>query len=192
MKDSVEIITLKKDQITDFAKERNTLLSKAKKDWILFVDSDEIVTPELSHEIENLDLNQDGYFIRRKNYFLGSYIGEDRIIRLARKNSGKWKRRVHETWQVKGRVGELKNSLIHNTANNLSEYLKKINYYSTLHARTNEDEGKKSSIFKIIFYPKIKFVLTLIKSKNVVFSLMQSFHSFLSWSNLYLWQRKYR
>lgn len=185
----VEIITLYKKGITDFAKERNKLLKNAKSEWVFFIDSDERVSEALASEIKNLKLkiiNYDGLYVRRRNYFCGQYVGEDKIIRLGKKNAGKWVRRVHETWEIKGRVGELKNPIIHNTGDNLSDYIKKINFYSTLHAEANRQEGKKSSLFKIIFYPKMKFLQTFLKSRHFVFSLMQAFHSYLAWSKLWL------
>lgn len=169
----MEIITLKKKGISDFAKERNRLLSKSKSKWVFFLDSDERLS---------------GYKIERKNYFLGKYIGTDKLIRLVKKGWGKWVRRVHETYHPRGgtRVGELKNPyIIHNTAKNLHDYIAKINFYSTLHAQANRKEGKKSILFKIVFYPTLKFFVELVKSKHLVFSIMQSLHSFLSWSKLY-------
>jgi hypothetical protein len=104
---------------------------------------------------------------------------------LGRRNSGKWKRSVHETWNIKGSLGQLRNPLIHNTADGLKDYIEKMNLYSTLHAEANKKEGKRSDLFKIIFYPLGKFILTYQSSGNIVFSIMQSLHSFLSWSKLY-------
>jgi hypothetical protein len=176
-----EVFTLKKDHITDFAAERNDLLQKAKKDWVLFIDSDEKISDTNLH-ISN---KYSGYKIRRDNYFLKKFIGSDWIIRLGKKGAGKWVRRVHETWEINGKVGMLKEHLVHNTADSLSDYITKINYYSDLHALANKEEGKGSSLFKIFAYPIWKFIQTLFKSRNVVFSIMQSFHSFLSWSKLY-------
>lgn len=183
-----EIITLKKNNITDFAEARNKLLIKAKSNWVLFLDSDEILSPELEDEIKNLNPGIcDGFYIKRKNYFLGQYVGSDKIIRLVKKGFGKWKRQVHETYHLAGgtETGYLKNCLIHNTAVNLYDYISKINNYSTLHALANKKEGKKATIQKIIFYPLFKFIQTYAKSRHVVFSIIQSFHSFLSWSKLY-------
>ena len=180
MNSNFEVITLNKKGITDFAKERNLLLSKAKRAWVLFLDSDE----ELSGRILISD-GFNGYRLRRDNYFLGKFVGSDLIVRLARKDSGKWVRRVHEVWKVKGKIGTQKAYIIHNTADNLTAYIEKINFYSDLHARANMEEGKSSNLFKIIFFPRLKFILTLFKSKNVIFSIMQSFHSFLSWTKLY-------
>ncbi len=187
----VEVITLSKKNIQNFAKERNILLSKAKSDWVFFVDSDEQVGKKLWQEINKLDFKDyDGFYILRKNYFCGDFVGQDKILRLGKKNAGKWVRRVHETWQIKGKVGELKNPLIHNTAENLSDYIRKINFYSTLHAEANREEGKTSSLLKIIIYPKMKFLVTFFKSRHFVFSLMQAFHSYLAWSKLWILQKE--
>lgn len=165
--ENIEVITLKKNQpagrqgnIKNFADERNKLLLNAKRDWVLFLDSDE-------------KLN---FKIQRKTYFLRKFIGNDYPIRLVKKGSGKWVRRVHEYWEP---------YIIHNTANNLKDYIKKINFYSDLHARSNRDEKKSSSILKIIFFPLFKFFYELVKTRQIVFSIMQAFHSFLSWSKLY-------
>lgn len=179
-----EILTLHKNDIRDFATERNHLLKNVMCEWVFFVDTDETVTEELRREIElKIEKNGfSGYKIKRRNFFLGKYVGSDKIIRLGRKNAGKWVRGVHEVWDIKGRVGLLRNPLIHNTAHNLHDYIGKINFYSSLHAKANLEEGKRPNLFKIIFYPPGKFIVTLVKSKNMVFSIMQSLHSFLAWS----------
>jgi len=185
-----EIITLNKPGITDFAKERNDLLKKTKSEWVLFLDTDEKATKELDGEIKNLNPRKyNGFYIKRKIVFLGKNIGEDKVLRLAKKNSGKWVRKVHETWQVKEKIGILKNYIIHNTADNLHDYIEKMSSYSGIHAKENLKEGKTSSLFKIIFYPKFKFIENLLAGRGFVFSILQSFHSFLAWSNLWLLQR---
>lgn len=185
----ISLITIKNKKIEDFAEERNEALSAVERGkWILFLDSDEVMSAKLKNEIKNLNPGiYGGFYIKRKNYFLGQYVGSDKIIRLVKKGFGKWKRQVHETYHLAGgaKAGYLKNCLIHNTADNLHDYICKINNYSTLHALANKKEGKKVSLFKIVFYPVLKFIQTYIKSGHIVFSLMQAFHSFLSWSNLY-------
>lgn len=196
-KNKLKIIRLNKPGITDFAMERNKLLFRSKCDWVFFVDKDETISKELEAEITNKLQNEStefpikysGYYIFRKNYFLGMYIGTDKIIRLGRKNSGIWKREVHEVWDIKGNIGHLKNPLIHNTAKSLSEYIAKINLYSILHAKANYNEGKKSSLLKIIIYPPFKFLQSIKMGRGVVFSILQSLHSFLAWSELWLMQK---
>jgi hypothetical protein len=179
----LSILKLNKPNITDFAKERNELLKKAKTDWVLFLDNDE----KLSKPIKNISENYDGYVLKRKNYFLGQYIGSDKIVRLGKSKLKTWKRSVHETWDIKN-IGHINNYIIHNTADNLTDYLNKINNYSTLHAKANLKEGKKSSLIRIVIYSVGNFVVHLVKSKNIVYSIMKSLHSYLAWSKLYFLQ----
>lgn len=186
-KNNIEVITLNKPGITDFAKERNNLLQKSKAEWVFFVDSDETVSKDLEKEIDDLLNskfigNYNGFYVYRKNYFLGQYSGTDKILRLGRKGTGSWRRRVHETWEIKGNIGQLTNPLLHNTAKNLHEFISKIDYYSTLHAEENLKNGKRSNIIKIIFFPVFKFIQSIILGRGFVMSMLQSFHSFLSWS----------
>jgi len=177
----VSIITLKKEKIVDFAKERNLLLEKSDADWILFLDTDEVLSDKLKEEIKNLNPNDEvnGYYIPRRGFV------EEKLLRLGRKGAGRWERFVHEVWRVRGKVGYLKNPIIHNEDINILGMVKKANFYSTLHAKANKKENKKATLFKIIFFPIFKFIQTFVKSRHFVFSLMQSFHSFLSWSKLY-------
>jgi hypothetical protein len=119
---------------------------------------------------------------------LGKIIGHDRVLRIAKKNSGKWVRRVHEVWQVKGPTKQLKNYIIHTTAETLHDYIEKINFQSDLHALENNKEGKKATLGKIIFYPILKLIYNLLLCRGFVFSLMQALHSFLSWTKLYFLQ----
>lgn len=195
------VITLKKKNITDFAGERNSLLKKAKTDWVFFLDADETMSKSLNDEIEKeiSEDKYDGFFVNRKNYFLGKYIGTDNILRLGRKNAGKWKRKVHEVWEinparirsgVKGKTGQLKNPIVHNSAKNLHGFIEKVNYYSTLHAEENLKSGKRSALFKIVFYPPAKFFQSLIMGRGFVFSMLQSFHSFLAWTKEWQIQKK--
>lgn len=186
-----DLLILKQKSITDFAKARNDLLKSAKGPWVLFLDTDEEFPPELKKEIENLDPKDiNGYFIKRKIFFLGKYVGIDKVLRLGKKDAGIWKRSVHETWDIKGNSKTLKNYIIHNTGNDLHSYIDKINFYSTLHAKENLKEGKKSNIFKIIIYPKAKFIQNILLGRGVLFSMLQSLHSFLGWSKLWEIQKK--
>lgn len=189
---NLSVIVLREKNITDFSKARNEALKKARREWVLFVDDDETVTDPLAREIKDIidDPIYDGYYIKRKNYMFGKYVGQDKVLRLGRKGAGQWERIVHETWKIKGNVGTLRNYLIHNTAKNLQEAIAKINYYSGLHAKANLKEGKKSSLFKIVFFPVFKLMQNLFTGKGFVFAMLHSFHSFLSWSKLWIKQKK--
>jgi len=185
----IATIIIKREHIDDFAKERNRALSAVEwGKWVFFLDADEILSTELKKEIEDLSPDPEicGYYLTRKG------IVEEKLLRLAKNGCGFWYRRVHETWQVRGKTGFLKSSIIHEEDQNLFEMLKKINFYSTLHAEANRQEGKKATLLKIIFFPKFKFLQTFLVKKayksgmrGFVFSLFQGFQSFLSWTKLY-------
>lgn len=190
-KNSFEILTLKKPNITDFAKERNGLLENSKAEWVFFLDTDEKMSVSLKKEIEETikSTSYSGFYVYRKNYFCGQYVGKDKIVRLGRRDAGRWAREVHETWQIKENVGDLRNPLLHNTATSVAQMIRKLDGYSSLHAKANQKEGRRSSPAKIIFYPKLKFAQSLLMGRGVVFSILQAFHSYLAWSKLWLSQR---
>lgn len=190
----------------DFARQRNFGLKKAKGKWVFFVDADERVSKELKNETVQI-VNDPlfpyaGCFVKRKDIILGKELkygetGNIRLLRLAKRKKGKWIRRVHETWQIEGKKYVLRHPLIHRPHTTLKEFLKDINYYSTLHAKANLEEGKKSNILKIIFMPVLKFKLNfflrrgfLDKTFGFVHAMLMSFHSFLSWSKLWVLQQK--
>lgn len=192
LKSKLQYITLRDKNISDFAEARNGALRNVKTEWVFFVDSDELVSAQLKDEVETAIANKNinGYFVYRKNYFLDKYIGTDKVLRLAKKNSGKWTRKVHETWEIKGKIGILNSPLIHKTTKNLSEYIDKINFYSKLHSQANMSEGKNSSVYKIFLFPLIQFIRSIFLGRGIVFSIMQSLHSFLSWSEIWLTKNK--
>lgn len=184
----ISIVTLRGKDIQDFAKARNEALDKVVGEWVLFLDSDEIISPALKKEIGDLnpDPRVNGYYIKRVG------IVEEEVLRLARKDKGRWYRQVHEAWRVKGRIGRLRNVIIHKDEDGVFEMVRKANFYSTLHAKANKLEGKRSNLFKIVFFPVFKFIQTLFIKKaykkgirGFVFSIFQSFQSFLSWTKLY-------
>lgn len=190
----------------NFSSQRNFGLEMAKGDWVLFIDTDEVVSPNLRNEIIQVtsdSLNRiNGYFIERKDVLWGKQLnygewGKTRLLRLARNKKGKWKRRVHEYWDIKGPVSRLHYPLVHYSHENLREFINHINYFSTLHAKANMEEKKQSTIFKIIFWPFFKFIKNWIillgfldGSRGFIVALIMSIHSFLSWSKLWLNQNK--
>lgn len=199
------IITLKALGITDFSTARNTELAKAQTDWVLFLDSDETLSPELEKEIKSaIQVNRfDAFYIRRLDTFLGRELshgdpGHTKLVRLARKDYGKWVRPVHEVWQGSGEVGELKNPILHHPHQTIASFLDKINRYSTLESEYRFKESIKSSLFKIAVYPIAKFVWNyffllgfLDGAPGTIMAIMMSFHSYLTWTKLYLlWHKK--
>jgi glycosyltransferase involved in cell wall biosynthesis len=187
----------------DFTAQRNFALDKAKNRWVLFLDSDEEIDKDLTHEIKEAVTSEkyNGFYIKRKVNFLGhlmsgTEMGNDKVVRLAKKNAGKWVRKVHEYWDVNGPVGELNTPMIHNTAKNLKDFISKISFYFGIHAKENEMFGKRSTILKVMVYTPLKFLnnyFILKGCKDAVFgfvvSILMSFHTFLSWSESWLKNR---
>ena len=190
----------------DFASQRNFGLAKATSKWALFLDADERIAVALRDEIiqmvSNPLITYEGFFLKRKDVVWGKEInqgevGRVKLLRLAKKSSGKWRRRVHEIWQIKGKTKALVNPILHYPHSNLREFIKDINYFSTLHSSANRQERKNASLAKIVIWPLGKFVYNWIfklgfrdKTAGFVTAGVMSFHSFLAWSKLWFLQRK--
>lgn len=186
----------------DFAGQRNFGLEKAKGEWVLFVDADERVTSQLAKEIRGIGNFGEvgGFSIKRRDFLFGKWLkhgetGEIKLLRLARKNAGKWQRPVHETWEINGKVGELTSPLLHYPHPTIKEFLQNINFYSDLNARIFYQQRITNSWWLIIIYPLGKFVQNYLirlgfldETAGLVFALMMSFHSFLTRAKLWqLW-----
>ena len=177
-------------------------------EWVLFVDADEIVTSNLKNEIIqiiNSPFNQSlGLYLKRQDHLWGKKMhygenGSKFLLRLAKKDSGIWKRDVHEVWKIDGKTSKLKSALFHYPHNNLNDMVKNINYFSSIHAQSNMKEGKRSSLAKILIWPAGKLFMILIVRRGCldgvrgfVMAFMMSLHSFLAWSKLWLLRKKKR
>lgn len=201
------IVVYKRHLNNNFAAQRNFGLEKAHGEWVLFIDADEIVTPALSDEITLVTRKSDnlitGYLFKRSDLMWGRELrygesGNIKLLRLAKKTSGKWQRAVHEEWRVeKGEIGELKNPLIHYPHQTISEFIADIDRYSTLHAQELAKEGKSANILKIMMWPKLKFIQNWVLrfgfldgTAGFVVAFLMSFHSYLAWSKLWLTERR--
>lgn len=180
----------------NFAAQRNFGLTKARNDWVFFLDSDETINKKI-----NIQPGFDGLYIKRLDNWMGKKIGfgetNSLFLRLAKKKSGRWVRKVHEIWDVSGNVGVLKNIINHYPHPTVAEFINEISVYSVIHSRENKKSGKNSGIGKILFFPFLKFVNNfVIKSgfrdgtHGFVIAMLMSFHSFLAWSNLWLTSKK--
>lgn len=194
-----------RDKKGSFASQRNFALSKATGRWVLFIDADERLSDDLISEIKAISKDKEnnvmGYYVERMDCMWGKVLkhgetGNTRLLRFARRKAGKWKREVHETWNVVGRVKELKNPLIHFPHPTLFSFIISINEFSDLHAKANRKEGKRASLTKIIFWPPMKFMKNYIINLGIldgtegfVVAMMMSLHSFLSWSKLWMMQK---
>jgi glycosyltransferase involved in cell wall biosynthesis len=196
---------LKRPLNGDFATQHNFGLSKAKGEWVLFVDADERVTSVLKKEIlQSIKVDEfKGFYLKRTDFFGGRQLkhGETaqvKLLRLGKRKAGRWHRKVHETWQIKGKIGVLDNPLLHYPHSTIADFLKGVNYYSTLHAQQFHSEKVKSGLFRIIFNPLGKFIHNYLLrlgfldgTPGLIVAMMMSFHSFLARAKLYLlWKKR--
>lgn len=126
----------------NFSETRNYAISQAKSDWILIIDADEVVTKELAAEMQMAIVGTpcSAFMLNRINYMYGkliSYTQPDHTIRLFRKNKAVYKNPLHEVLDVDGKVEMLKNSFLHFSLSNISEHVKKMNFYTDISSKTN-------------------------------------------------------
>lgn len=126
----------------NYANQKNYATAKTEGEWILSIDADEELSPELQQEIKNVLADSSrfsAYSMPRKNIILGKFIRYarwqpelDRHIWLWRRELGNWRGDVHEEVQVRGSVGKLKHAKVHYQYATVTEFMNMMNSYSSL------------------------------------------------------------
>lgn len=184
-----------------YSNQKNYAINVTTNPWILILDADERVSERLTKEIKEIldkDLGVDGYYIPRKSYFLGRWIRyggwyPDYSIRLFRKDKGRFEQReVHESVRINGKTAKLKNHLEHYTYRNLSEYIQRMDRYSTLAAMEMIGEGRRSGPRNILFRPILTFFRMYILKQGfregiygLLISVLYSYYTFLKYAKLW-------
>ncbi len=167
-----------------YSAQKNTAIEKATLEWIFSIDADERVSVGLRDEIREVINNPnalDGYLMPRRAYFAGRWIRHggwypDYQLRLFRKGKGKFvERGVHERAEVKGNIGRLKGHIEHYTYKDISEFISRMDRYSTLAAMEYKSQGKRGSLLRIIFAPAATFIRMYI----LKLGFMDGYHGFL-------------
>lgn len=150
-----------------YAAQKNFAISQAKSDWILSLDSDEIITPELATEIKTLladgaEVSADGFRIARLMHVGNRAIAHggfypDRQMRLFRRGKGRFNDRlVHESVVLDGTPGELQNHLLHMSYRDLDHFSTAHENYARLAAKEALRSGynpAKSSALNLYLHP---------------------------------------
>ena len=187
-----------------YVPQKKYALSIASNDWVLSLDADERITPELKNELLNITSSEfSGYKIRRKNFLLNKEItscgwGNDYQLRFFLKaRTSLTDRLVHEGFTVNGKIGKLKNPMLHYTFSSFSEYFNKINYYTSLKAEELiKQKGKVGgwTIFSHTFSAFFLFFFTKRGFKDGVYgliiSLLHSVSTMLNYIKLWELQNK--
>ncbi len=145
---------------------KQTALGYATCDWVISLDADERVTPDLASEIQKalLDSNCDGYEIPILTNFVGRWIHHSGwrpkfALRLFRREQGKFTEAlVHETVIVSGRVERMRHDLLHFSYRSLESYLEKLNRYTSLAAAEMHAKGKRFKLWQPLLKPPAIFI----------------------------------
>ena len=149
-----------------FGAAKNYAISKTKNEWVLWIDADEELTPELKEELKSFKKSTpsfNSYLVARRAFFLGKWIKHSgwypsRVVRLFNKKYAKFNEKaVHENLIIEGRAGTLKHDLNHYTDPSIEHYFKKFNSYTTLSAKDLSANGKKASLWDILIRPVFLF-----------------------------------
>ena len=153
-----------------FGPQKNRALDLASEDWVLSLDADERLTPELRAEIKGvLDKPQtDCYAIPRLSWYCGRFMRHsgwtpDYVDRLFKRGSARFSSDlVHERLIPKGPVLKLKNQMLHYSFMNLAQVQEKMERYSTASAQQAFARGKTASPLKAILHGAWSFFRTYI------------------------------
>ena len=149
-----------------FAAQKNFAIGEASGDWILSLDADEMVSPELRGEIARVLAEggpHDGYRTPRRNIFWGKWVRHgglwpDWQLRLFRRGRGRFvERAVHESVEVAGSVGRLEGPLIHRSYRDVADFLARADRYSTLAAEEWRRSGRPARTSDMVLRPLGRF-----------------------------------
>lgn len=151
-----------------YGAQKNHAISEAKHEWILLVDADERVTPELKSELLSIlkkeTIYHDAFNIKRINHFMGqrvNYSGwrNDSVIRFFKRDLCKYDdRHVHESLNVNGSIGKLEYKLLHYSYRSFDQYMEKMNHYASLQAKDYDKKTGSLTPYHFIIKPFWGFV----------------------------------
>lgn len=180
--------------------QKNFAIDQASNDWVLCLDADERVSPELRASIlAALERPQeaDGYEMARRTWYLGRWIRRggwypDRKIRLFRRSKGRWGGvNPHDHVHVEGRVGRLAGDLLHYSYRSISDHLRTIDSFTTIAAKEKHAAGRRAGIVDLTLRPFGKFLrMYVLKAgfldgvPGLVVAVTGAFYVFLKYAKL--------
>lgn len=148
--------------------QKNFAADHATHNWVLSLDADEALSPELEDSIRKALANPavDAYKMNRLTNYCGKWVRHsgwypDRKARLWDRRKGRWGgQNPHDKWELSSGTdyGKLRGDLLHYSYYTLSEHLKQIEKFTEIAARASVREGKDCSVFKVVFGGCWKFI----------------------------------
>ena len=162
-----------------FGKQKFFANENATYDWVLNIDADEVLSPELQKSILNWKQNipeKDGYFIKRLTNFCGAWIRHsgwypDAKLRLWHRAKGQMNLNdVHEGFEMHkdARIGQLEGDMYHYSFPDLGSYYRKMEHYTELGANEAVRNGRKVTALQVWFVPKLMFFKSYILKLGIL------------------------
>jgi glycosyltransferase involved in cell wall biosynthesis len=156
------------NRFEDYGRQKNFAMDKAAHEWILNLDADERVSPELKRAIGDLKEKAAppgvaAFAIRRKTFYLGRWIRHsgwypDRKIRLFKKSAATWQGRIHEKLLVSGDVARLSGDILHFTYRDIGDHVRRLNRYADFQAEEILRQKKRLLLPRLLFLPPVTFL----------------------------------
>jgi glycosyltransferase involved in cell wall biosynthesis len=188
-----------------YSAQKNFAAAQARHDWILSLDADERVSPELAGEIQRVLRDEPpvrGYRVPRVAWHLGRWVRStdwypDPQLRLYDRRAGSWTpRRVHESVKVEGPVGTLRAELLHYPYRDIAHHLETINRYTALAARDMLERGRRAGVVDLVAQPPLAFARNYLLrggirdgAAGLLISSMNAYYVFLKFAKLWELQR---
>jgi glycosyltransferase involved in cell wall biosynthesis len=183
-----------------YARQKALATARAANDWILSLDGDEALSPELAGEIAALlrsgEPSADAYAAPRLTWYLGRWLRHgatypDLQVRLFDRRRARWNEaRIHESI-VAANVGRLRHPILHWTFPSIAHQIDTINRYSSLRALDLHEQGERFSAARLIPRMCARFLATYVGQKGyrdgipgLMMSLVAAFATFLRWAKL--------
>jgi glycosyltransferase involved in cell wall biosynthesis len=154
-----------------YVAQKNVALQHCTQLWVLNLDADEALSPELASALRNLlsgkEVRENGFEINRLNFYCGAWIRHawypEWRLRLARREAARWTGGdVHERLEVSGATGRLTGDLWHYPYSSLMDHFQKSLKYASLAADSYAREGRACPWPRAIFSPWLGFLKVLI------------------------------
>jgi glycosyltransferase involved in cell wall biosynthesis len=185
---------------------KNWAIPQAAHPWVMILDSDERVTPALAAEIRSaLERPEfDGYRIWRCNHFLGHPIRfgpwkNDCCLRLFRRDLGRYVGPTdHAEVEIStGRVGDLRERMVHYTCTSYDQYLPKLRRYARVQSGIWHDAGRRTSVWQLLLRGPLRFLQGYVWRLGFLDGLaglqVCAIVAYLSYlKHAYLWERERR
>ena len=139
-------------------------IEKATGEWIFYIDPDERLPEGLVEEITDAvkDTAHSGFRMKRRNHYFGYWLRHgsqypDTQLRLFRKGKARFpNQHVHEKLQVEGSIGKLNNDMLHFPYQDINQFLRKFNFYTSVEAEYLKDEGLEINFLNTLNYTLLK------------------------------------